>query len=134
FTGLWRFKGAPASGARYTPGAHFCKQRQPFYFNTPAVVVGKVPMKNIVFVFGHLINVLFHELLGKKMTAYIEHQPAPAKTRVIDDTHTRDFPFRRFNGRLAFHIRRKKLHQRLYSIKKSIGLIGRYDYIFSGDL
>ena len=60
--------------------------------NTPALVIGKVPMKLIDLEHGDDINVLLHLIYRKEVAAYINHHTAILEGRLIRNTNGRDGP------------------------------------------
>src|ERR1700734_174070 len=57
------------------PAATFlCKQRVLFYFNTPTLILRKVPVEIVHFVEGYKIDIFFDKINLKKMPAAIQHK------------------------------------------------------------
>src|SRR6185312_10159920 len=69
----WRRKGSKVTDLFYIPCTYICQSGQTFNFYTPAFIVSKMQMQQIVFVFYHLVNKIFYFRFCKKMTAYIKH-------------------------------------------------------------
>ena len=69
-----------------------------FNFNAPAVIVHQMPVKRIDLVPRHGGKQSFNFVLGKKMAAHIEHQPAPRKAGCVGYFHTGDLPIEVFYG------------------------------------
>ena len=119
----------PFSRAGNARGAYFRKPGQSFYFNAPALVVRKMPVKYVQFVFRHLIDVLLYKCFRKEVPAHIEHQPAPAEAGIIHYIGAGYCPLRILCYRAAFNSRRQQLQQGLHAIKKSLRLVGRNDHL-----
>ena len=61
--------------------------RQRSGFNSPGLIIGQVPVQDIVFGRCHAIELALDGRDRKKAPRGIDQQPAPGIARVIDDTH-----------------------------------------------
>src|SRR5438128_12186499 len=66
---------------------HFSQQGIFFYFNPPALVFCQVPMKEVHFMKGYVIDVFFYERNGKHMPTHIEVHATISKTWCILDAY-----------------------------------------------
>ncbi|MPM55839.1 hypothetical protein SDC9_102636 [bioreactor metagenome] len=107
-----------------TPGPNFSKFGQAFDLDPPPFVVSEVPMEQVVFIFHHIIQVLFNLVNGKKMTGNIQHQPTPAYPGIIGNFHLRNLPGNIPFGFITFNLRRQKLQERLNTVQQPGRLIG----------
>ena len=123
FIGKRRRKFTKISNLFHPPGPGFGQFRQGFNFNSPTFIVGKVPVKHVIFVAHHGINVLFYFIYCKKMTCHIEHQPTPANTRIIANFYSGNFPRHINNLCRTFYLGWKELNQCLRTVKQSCRFI-----------
>ena len=61
-------------------------------FYTPALIIGKMPMKHIQLMHGQQIYISFYFIHREKMACYIKMHSPVRKTRGIIDMSTRNFP------------------------------------------
>src|SRR5688572_6009872 len=59
---------AEGAGLLYAPGADFSQFGKAFDLDTPALVIGKMPVKNIEFIAGHLIDKSFYFFFCKEVS------------------------------------------------------------------
>jgi hypothetical protein len=67
--------------------------------DAPSLVVGKMPVKDVVVLFGHAVKNPHHDMLSKKVPRLVEHQASPLIR--------------------AFRTRRKGRERKRYSYRKS---------------
>ena len=100
-------------------------------FDSPALIVGQVPMECVQLVNGHCVDELLHILFREKVSGRVEHRTTIGKTRMILNLDTRHFPF---DGSLlgAINLGRKKLAKGLISIEQTcIGAARHQDAVFA---
>src|ERR1700754_96499 len=85
-------KSAECSDSFSAPGAYLCKAGQAFYLDAPAFVIGEMHMKQVEFVFRHLVDKVFYLLFCKEVTVNVEHQSAPAEAGIVGDGRAGDLP------------------------------------------
>jgi len=85
FLGFFWFRsaGSKTTMSFNSPCAYFSKFRKCFNLYSPPFIISQMPMKNIHFIGSHLIEIGFYFFNGKKVSAYIKHEPSPFKSRVI---------------------------------------------------
>ena len=64
---------------------YFGEARILFYFDTPTLIVGKMPMKTVDVMQGKNVDKILYLVRIKEMTGYIKHGTAISKTRIIGD-------------------------------------------------
>ena len=79
-----------------------------------------MPVEDIEFESGDLVDIFFYFLFCKEIAAHVEHDAAPGEARVISYIYC--------GSALAF--RRHNLQEALHGVKKSGRLIGRDYNIF----
>ena len=75
------------------PRTYFCEFRVFFDLNTPAVIIGQVPVKNVHLVHGQQVDVSFDELFREKMAGDIQMHAAVGEPGMIPDIDGGDLPF-----------------------------------------
>ena len=83
--GCRRNKITKFTNSLHIPSPNFSKFWESLYFDPPALIIAKMQMQYIVFVFSHGINVLLDLLLCEEMPCYIKHQSPPSKFRIISN-------------------------------------------------
>ncbi len=73
-----------------------------FDLNPPTLVFGKVPVEHIEFLQSHQIEGLQDGFHALEVTAFIQHETPPLKTRPVRDDLGRDIPFCRGDQVLFF--------------------------------
>src|SRR6201991_197862 len=76
-------KGSECADSFSAPGAYLCKAGQAFYLDAPAFIIGEMHMKQVEFVFRHLIDKVFYLLFCKEVAGDVEHQSAAAEAGVV---------------------------------------------------
>ena len=79
--------------------------------DTPALVVGEVPVENIELVLRHQREEAFHGLHAEEVAAFVEHQPAPPERREVLDLYTGEH-----HGTTTMH---RQLEERLARIERT---------------
>ena len=82
----------PGQGGLGAKGADLGQARIFLDLDTPALVIGQVPVQGIEFVEGHEIDERLDLGNTELMTGDIQQQPAPAKGRGIADEQRGDLP------------------------------------------
>ena len=121
--GRGRIGGQPKSHAA-APRAHARQLRIFFDFDAPAVVVHEMPVERVELVHRHHLKQLFHLGLRKKMTADVQHQPAPAEARRVGDLHAGNLPVEILHDAGRKDFRRQELQQCLRAVKQAGGRRG----------
>ena len=89
--------------------ADFSKKRMLFNFNSPALVIGKMPMETVKLIHSHIINKLFNGFHTEEVTAFVKLHTSPGiKGSVADFTA----------GNLVFIV--KKLLYGNHCIKRTV--------------
>ena len=86
-------------------------------FDSPSLVISKMPMERIDFEQRQYIKLFFHIFYRNKMTTRIKHHTTISKTWSIIDTYTRCTPFDVLDNWRAFHLSRQQLQKTLHTIK-----------------
>ena len=73
----------PAHLSRISPRPHFCKQRVFSDFDSPALVIGQMPVEHIHFQASHIIQKLLYNCHSLERTPLIKHKRPPAELRGI---------------------------------------------------
>src|SRR5690606_567232 len=61
-----------------------------FYFNTPALIVGKVKVQIVHFVIRHQVYILLNSSDGHKISTYVQKKTAISECRTICNMNGRD--------------------------------------------
>ena len=86
------FTVAKMTRTRNTKCSNFGEFWERFYFNSPAFIIGQMPVKSIEFRASNIINVLFNFGFCKEISADIEHNSPPSKTWIVSDFYGRNYP------------------------------------------
>src|ERR1700722_10325491 len=76
---------APAAGAGDAPRAVLGEGGHAFDLDAPALVVAEVEVQDVVFIADHVVDIVFDLFFGEEVTAYVEHEAAPAEAGVVGD-------------------------------------------------
>ena len=81
---LLRVKTAvPRSVLSRAPRAHLLQLGILIYGQTPALIFGQMPVKDVVLVQGHPVEVALYKINGEKMAAHVQVHAAPGKARCV---------------------------------------------------
>ena len=97
----------------FTPCAFFCKKWIFLNFQSPTLVVGKVPMELVQFIECHEVEEFHDFFLGIEVAGDIEHQTTPTKTWCILNLYRRDTPTHATHLLVGFYLGWEELAQRL---------------------
>ena len=94
---------------RSAPGANLCQAWQGFYFQTPSLIVGQMPVEYIHFVFCQFVDVFLYFLFSEPVAADVKHKSAPGKLGFVGDVGTGNRPVDAFLFLAVFYFGGKHL-------------------------
>src|SRR6516164_817116 len=92
-------------------GTHSGQLGEHFALGAEPLVVRKMPVEDVHFYGGHAIEIAIEHIDGNEMTAGVDHQATPLKTRLIFDGDCRGGESARANT--------DKLQKRLQAVKRA---------------
>ena len=99
----------PLPDTRSAPGANLCQAWQGFYFQTPSLIVGQMPVEYIHFVFCQFVDVFLYFLFSEPVAADVKHKSAPGKLGFVGDVGTGNRPVDAFLFLAVFYFGGKHL-------------------------
>ncbi len=117
--------GKAANNSTVTPCTNGCEFGIFFYFYTPALVIGQVPMEVIHFMQCNVVDVFFYIAYGKEVAAHIQVHTTIGKAGLVFYLHTRHQQF----GSLWFFYR-QQLYQGLHAVESACPAVALYAYVF----
>ena len=85
--------------------------------DAPALILRKMPVKNIQLLQGHQVEREQNRCLAVKVAAFVQHETAPRKTGRVGDDQAGQLPINPEDWLRRFHFDRQQLAQRLQPIK-----------------
>ncbi|EJX04670.1 hypothetical protein EVA_07223 [gut metagenome] len=123
-----RFHIAPTQHLAVSPATNRGQLRVLGDFDTPALVLGQVPVETVHLVSSHHVNDLLDFIFTKEVATFVEHKAAPAETGLIGNVDSRQRPllYLRISLTGQYGTRGKQLLDGLQSIEETNRTGGLY--------
>ena len=89
-------------------------------FDAPALVVGEVPVHTVHLEESYHVDILLHVFGRHEVAAWVEHDTAVAKTRLVLDANGRSYPSDASGLFWVFDFGREQLHKGLHCIEQAL--------------